>query len=646
MTTEDIDADRLTGGYQSQTNEAVPDQQSKNIAVDRQRTSVGDCTPASSATTLAVPLQAGRIKDGAVSPDSADLPASPGEEITVAAIYNSESTSGAAPAAQLEAAPGESISHPSPTSTWADHHDAEAGLGRARGGGGGGGDGSCSNTSAIDEPPPPPPPDGGYGWVCVACTFFVNACTWGLNSAYAIYLAYYLSNNLHPSATPYHYAFIGGLSVAVAMTVGPAVTFFYRRGFTTQHIMSLGIVLQCSSLVGASFAVESLPGLFVTQGVLFGLGMGFLYASSFGTISQWFSKKRSVANGISAAGSGVGGVAFTIGLNRAIEDVGVAWSFRITAIVVTAVEIVTTLLIRDRNAAINPTQRSFDFAMLKRIPDFGLVLLWGFFSLLGYIVILFSLADYGRSIGLDASQSSIITAMLSLGMTFGRPCVGLWSDSYGRINISCLMTLLCSVTVFALWLPTGAGGGYGLCIVYAIANGAVCGTFWTTIGPVTTEIVGLKELPSALSIVWLSTVIPTTVSEGIALALRRPELGVLEGGKGGLGPYLYPQVWSGVMYFIAAAVMWVLRARRVGMMIEKERGLGLGQGASGQSGDAAPGEKGGSATGFERKEEDPKLAGGLRLGETGGGKGEKGGKPKTRMVKWRQGGRWWRWVKV
>lgn len=26
------------------------------------------------------------------------------------------------------------------------------------------------------------PPDGGYGWVCVACIFMVNAHTWGLNS--------------------------------------------------------------------------------------------------------------------------------------------------------------------------------------------------------------------------------------------------------------------------------------------------------------------------------------------------------------------------------------------------------------------------------------------------------------------------------
>ena len=24
------------------------------------------------------------------------------------------------------------------------------------------------------------PPDGGYGWICVACCFFINGFTWGV----------------------------------------------------------------------------------------------------------------------------------------------------------------------------------------------------------------------------------------------------------------------------------------------------------------------------------------------------------------------------------------------------------------------------------------------------------------------------------
>lgn len=32
------------------------------------------------------------------------------------------------------------------------------------------------------EPYPDKIPEGGYGWVCVICTFFINAHTWGINS--------------------------------------------------------------------------------------------------------------------------------------------------------------------------------------------------------------------------------------------------------------------------------------------------------------------------------------------------------------------------------------------------------------------------------------------------------------------------------
>lgn len=45
-------------------------------------------------------------------------------------------------------------------------------------------------AEAIDNPLPTldvaekedSPPNGGYGWVCTACVFFINAHTWGVNS--------------------------------------------------------------------------------------------------------------------------------------------------------------------------------------------------------------------------------------------------------------------------------------------------------------------------------------------------------------------------------------------------------------------------------------------------------------------------------
>lgn len=38
---------------------------------------------------------------------------------------------------------------------------------------------SPQTLPAADEQEPP---DGGYGWVCVAATFWINAHTWGINS--------------------------------------------------------------------------------------------------------------------------------------------------------------------------------------------------------------------------------------------------------------------------------------------------------------------------------------------------------------------------------------------------------------------------------------------------------------------------------
>lgn len=37
-------------------------------------------------------------------------------------------------------------------------------------------------TTAQEKATDDLPPDGGYGWVCVASVFWINAHTWGINS--------------------------------------------------------------------------------------------------------------------------------------------------------------------------------------------------------------------------------------------------------------------------------------------------------------------------------------------------------------------------------------------------------------------------------------------------------------------------------
>ena len=37
-------------------------------------------------------------------------------------------------------------------------------------------------VEAFQSTPDDTPPDGGYGWVCVAASFWMNAMTWGQNA--------------------------------------------------------------------------------------------------------------------------------------------------------------------------------------------------------------------------------------------------------------------------------------------------------------------------------------------------------------------------------------------------------------------------------------------------------------------------------
>jgi len=189
---------------------------------------------------------------------------------------------------------------------------------------------------------------------------------------------------------------------------------------------------------------------------------------------------------------------------------------------------------------------AFDFRLFKR-PEFLLLLGWGFFSMLGYIVLLFSLPNYARSVGLSAQQGSVVGAMLNLGQGLGRPFVGYFSDAAGRINLAGACTFVAGLFCFVIWIFAKT---YGVLIFFAIIVGTVSGTFWATVGPVGAEVVGLQVLPSALSIVWIVLVLPCTFAEPIGLELRTTSGDI----------YLHAQIFTGFMYIGAALCMWFLRA--------------------------------------------------------------------------------------
>jgi MFS family permease len=354
--------------------------------------------------------------------------------------------------------------------------------------------------------------------------------------------------------SPIAYAITGGLSMSCSLLISPLVTHLIHL-YGNRTMLNFGILLQTISFLAASFSTRNWH-IFLSQGVCFGCGMGFIFIASVNIVPQWFLRRRSLAMSLAAAGSGLGGMAFSLGTGAMIPSLGLAWTFRALGLITCVLNLVSANLMRDRNLAVGSLYRAFNLSLLKR-PEFLLLLGWGAFSLLGYVVLLFSLPNFALTIGLTPHQGSIIMALMNLGQGLGRPVVGVISDRYGRITMGGIFTLICGVFCFAIWIPAL---NMGVACFFAVIVGTVAGTYWTTIVPICAEVIGMQQLPGGLSITWLAMVVPTTIAEAIGVALKNDAFGKRT--------YLHSQIFAGIVYILAGSCLWILRGWKVG---ENER---------------------------------------------------------------------------
>jgi MFS family permease len=172
---------------------------------------------------------------------------------------------------------------------------------------------------------------------------------------------------------------------------------------------------------------------------------------------------------------------------------------------------------------------------------------------------------------------------LNLGQSLGRPPIGYFSDNVGRLNMAGIMTFACGVFSLVIWM---FAKNFGVVVFFAILGGTVAGTFWAVAAPVTAEVMGLKRLPSALSITWLVLVLPTTCEFGTgSLGNGKLICGVVSEAIGleivsaNNGSYTGAILFTGFMYIGAAISLWMVRAWKIGELEEQDAAEGKSEGA-------------------------------------------------------------------
>lgn len=403
------------------------------------------------------------------------------------------------------------------------------------------------------------PPDGTFwGWTTCICIMLINMCSWGTNTAYGVFLDYYVSTNHFPGANMQEYALIGGLCIGLSFMLISIANTLIRR-FNYKLVMLFGASLVLISFCTASVA-KTITQLIMLQGFLMSIGFALTAGPTFVMIPSWFLKKRSVAQGIGAAGVGLAGVVFSKPVQVMIEkDGNCQWALRMLGIVCGCVLFICIALVRTRR----PLQIKSD-SLIKTIwhnftrwdilfnPPMFFVILWNMIYSLSFAILLFSFSSYSTSIGLSRSQGSMVTLVESIAQTVGRPILGIMSDQWGRANVSITVSAFLGIICLVWWIFIKT---YPDLIIFGLAAGFLMGINWVNFSPLSADVVGGgDDLLAAISMLTLFGGMPQVVAEIIGLQLKRPKLSQ---------PFLYCQILVGAACIVSALTLLPFREWKV-----------------------------------------------------------------------------------
>jgi len=164
---------------------------------------------------------------------------------------------------------------------------------------------SVSSASSSTNTSIPGAPDGGFGWVVVAASFFVNMIADGVTFSFGVMFDEF-QNEFDCSKAKV----AGVVSVfhALPLLSGPAATWLSDR-YGCRNVTVVGSVMASIGFLAAAFS-NNIYLLYLFFGVIAGCGLSLCYVASIIIVAYYFDRRRSFATGISVCGSGVGTFVF------------------------------------------------------------------------------------------------------------------------------------------------------------------------------------------------------------------------------------------------------------------------------------------------------------------------------------------------
>ena len=277
-----------------------------------------------------------------------------------------------------------------------------------------------------------------YRWVIVAAG--------GLLGCVAIGGMFSLPVLLQPIARDTGWSVTG---VSGTMTIGFLAMAFTSMvwGTLSDRFGPLPVVLTGSIVIAASLALASLATSLLAFQFIFGLLVGSataaIFAPMMATVTGWFDTHRSLAVSLVSAGMGMAPMTMSPLAAWLITNHDWRISMRIIALVVAAIMIPVSLLVRRAPALESapaapssaPAQPEMSRAQALRSPQFIILLLTNFFCCATHSGPIIHTVSYAVSCGIPMIAAVTIYSVEGLAGMGGRIAFGLLGDRFGAKRV-------------------------------------------------------------------------------------------------------------------------------------------------------------------------------------------------------------------
>jgi len=306
----------------------------------------------------------------------------------------------------------------------------------------------------------PHEPDSGAGWLVVLSAFIAGFVVFGVMYSFGVFFT--------PMAAEFH-ASRAGTSVFFAITG----TLFYFSGsitgrlsdrFGPRRIIAAGALIMGAGLTFTAAAPRMWIG-YLTYGAGAGIGASCAYVPTLALVGGWFTRHRTTALGLAAAGTGCG--TLLIPPVGALLIEGYGW--RTTYALFGAGSFVLLLLCAGF-ARRPPLVRVEHATSLRRVVwSRPFVLLYASWVLAttGLVTSLVFLPPFALATGASPIAASALISIIGGMSVLGRGGIGFISRKIGSVRLYKLSVLVMAAS-YLLWLPFT---GYGWLVAFAATLG-------------------------------------------------------------------------------------------------------------------------------------------------------------------------------